>query len=144
MFISKSLKFFLLEQIEKLQKRVKNIEYVNSNIHKQNQVKISYEDTGVTVKSESVNISAPVIKVREKNNDLCDEFNEIMNVDVRVNITKAFCTLDSNLKKGLLSAKCEEERKNILWKKARECKEFLNDYIDSNVRALIRVKEDGE
>ena len=75
---------------------------------------------------------------------ICEDFNSIINLDVREKIAQAFCVLDFDLKNGCLSKKYDEIRKELVIKKAEECKSFLNDYIDANVYALIQDKGDGD
>ena len=72
-------------------------------------------------------------------NQIDQEFNMIINVNVRIDIANAFLLLDSNLKKGLITARCEEERKKLLLKKASQCKMLLNEYIDSLVKLILKT-----
>ena len=78
-------------------------------------------------------------KESERVNQVDKEFNRVINVEVRTDITKAFLMLDTNLKEGLMSAKSEEERKKILLKKASQCKDMLNEYIDLLVRTALKA-----
>lgn len=122
------------KKLEKLRQLVKR--NFNDN---ELQIRTSYENTDVTIRSESVNISAPVIKVREKHSDICAEFNRTIDIDVRTCLTRAFCELAHSCKEGHLPY---SNRKEIYEKEASRCKTLLNKYIDLLVEALL--KDDWE
>ena len=71
-----------------------------------------------------------------KNIILDDEFNKIINVDVRASIAKAFGFLDINSKEGRLP---DNIRKEIYERKASQSKTLINEYVDLHVKLALKA-----